>query len=517
MIDDVVHCAHVCPECLRFNRVQNRGDDGKVPHVEKGRRMTWGVDLVGPLPVSESGNRWIFTVVDHVTKYVEALALPDKSAATVGRAFWQCVARYGAPAELFSDRGAEFCNMLLRAVCDLLGVEQHMTSGYKPRVNGTTERYNSVIVTCLSKYLANDLDGKNWDLWLPYVCLCLRGRKVESTGYSPYFLMFGEECPLFRDWSDDGSVDVRVGDLDAAGKALMVEVKRRVALLYSLVHVIDPRVTETLNKKKGPVITSSLPPLNPGDFVLLFRAGRGEREGEQERGARKFQCPYVGLYRVDRQLSKGNYKLLPLQGPPQPPMPRERLKPVTAEAGRKLLARNAEEYGREEDEPNPEGEFTVERILRHRGVRHLQYLVKFVGYDAPEWIPEEGIMTYGMIDDYWRNLSVVAAVSGRPSAGRVVPAVAAWVRRRFGQFDLDLFAKESKLDGAKCGVSDFHLTGRKMVRMAPHHLGQSPLVLVSVARRLVAVLCPWEGDSCGRAFLPWLSEGREYVGRRVEA
>jgi cleavage and polyadenylation specificity factor subunit 1 len=66
------------------------------------------VDLVGPLPES-GGCKYIFTMVDRSTRWVEAVPLPGVSAqlcATALCSTW--VARYGVPVQLTSDKGAHF-------------------------------------------------------------------------------------------------------------------------------------------------------------------------------------------------------------------------------------------------------------------------------------------------------------------------------------------------------------------------------------------------------------------------
>ena len=45
------------------------------------------MDILGPLPVSESGNRFILVVGDYFSKWIEAYALPDQEAATCARKF----------------------------------------------------------------------------------------------------------------------------------------------------------------------------------------------------------------------------------------------------------------------------------------------------------------------------------------------------------------------------------------------------------------------------------------------
>ncbi len=44
-----------------------------------------GMDLIGPLPQSSTGNQYIVTVTDYFTKWAEANALPDKTAAGIAK------------------------------------------------------------------------------------------------------------------------------------------------------------------------------------------------------------------------------------------------------------------------------------------------------------------------------------------------------------------------------------------------------------------------------------------------
>ena len=43
-----------------------------------------GIDLIGPIsPESQQGNRYILTISDYFTKFVDAITLPDKEAISV--------------------------------------------------------------------------------------------------------------------------------------------------------------------------------------------------------------------------------------------------------------------------------------------------------------------------------------------------------------------------------------------------------------------------------------------------
>lgn len=67
------------------------------------------IDVLGPLPESQAGNKYILVAMDYFSKWVEAYAIPNQDAVTVSNIlvkelFW----RFGAPLELHSDQGRNF-------------------------------------------------------------------------------------------------------------------------------------------------------------------------------------------------------------------------------------------------------------------------------------------------------------------------------------------------------------------------------------------------------------------------
>ena len=53
-----------------------------------------GLDLIGPLPKTTSGNRYIITLVDYFSKWPEAVALPDKRAKGVALFLYKMICRW---------------------------------------------------------------------------------------------------------------------------------------------------------------------------------------------------------------------------------------------------------------------------------------------------------------------------------------------------------------------------------------------------------------------------------------
>ena len=67
------------------------------------------LDVIGPLPETEKGNKYILVVGDYLSKWVEAYPIPNQTVETVADKFVQeFVCRYGVPEVLHSDQGRNF-------------------------------------------------------------------------------------------------------------------------------------------------------------------------------------------------------------------------------------------------------------------------------------------------------------------------------------------------------------------------------------------------------------------------
>ena len=78
------------------------------------------VDLVGPMPETPRGNRWILVLTDHFTRWQDALAIADATAPTVASVLDERVFCYlGLPERIHSDQGAQFQSQLMQELCQL--------------------------------------------------------------------------------------------------------------------------------------------------------------------------------------------------------------------------------------------------------------------------------------------------------------------------------------------------------------------------------------------------------------
>jgi len=75
------------------------------------------LDIVGPLPVTEQGNKYLLTFVDHFTRFCEAIPIERKDTETIAREFvGQIVTQFGIPRKLLTDRGANFTSALIKEI-----------------------------------------------------------------------------------------------------------------------------------------------------------------------------------------------------------------------------------------------------------------------------------------------------------------------------------------------------------------------------------------------------------------
>ena len=110
------------------------------------------IDPIIDLPISHHGNKNIFVMIDQLTSWSIAVAIPDKEAITIAKAFnTNLILQYGCPEIILSDNGKEFSNDTLAYVCGKFHIKQHFTSPYTPRSNGKTENFNKFLKALIHK------------------------------------------------------------------------------------------------------------------------------------------------------------------------------------------------------------------------------------------------------------------------------------------------------------------------------------------------------------------------------
>ncbi|KAJ8348858.1 hypothetical protein SKAU_G00274470 [Synaphobranchus kaupii] len=189
---DVELHVHCCDSCTAQKGPSQRSRAPLQQHLVGAPMERVGVDILGPFPVTDSGNRYILVAMDYFTKWPEAFAIPDQSAATTAeRLVEEMFTRFGAPAELHSDQGRNFESQLMAEVCKRLGVTKTRTTPLHPQSDGLVKRFNRTLATQLA-ILASQ-HQRDWDRHLPLILWAYRSAVQESSQLTPAALMFGRE------------------------------------------------------------------------------------------------------------------------------------------------------------------------------------------------------------------------------------------------------------------------------------------------------------------------------------
>ena len=109
------------------------------------------VDILGPLPKTKSGNRYILVLGDYFTRWMEAYAIPNQEAITVAQKLVdECFCRFSVPEQLHSDQGRQFESTLISEMCKILQIHKTRTTPYHPQSDGMVERFNRTLLSCVA-------------------------------------------------------------------------------------------------------------------------------------------------------------------------------------------------------------------------------------------------------------------------------------------------------------------------------------------------------------------------------
>ncbi|XP_068205634.1 uncharacterized protein [Palaemon carinicauda] len=147
------------------------------------------VDCVGPLPKTKKQNEYILTLLCPTTRFPLAVPIKNISARTIIVNLLKIFTIFGFPKELQCDQGTNFTSDLFKQTLKQLNISHIFASAYHPQTNGALERVHQTIKNLLRKYICET--GRDWDEDLDLLMYVLRSTPNESTGISPFEMMFG--------------------------------------------------------------------------------------------------------------------------------------------------------------------------------------------------------------------------------------------------------------------------------------------------------------------------------------
>ncbi|XP_069840942.1 uncharacterized protein [Dendropsophus ebraccatus] len=189
-----------CAECPACNISKAGGREVRAPlHPITSHRPNQLVALDHvKLAPTRCGYTYALTMVDHYSKWVVVVPVRDLTAKTTALTFYkEYVKHYGCPESLLTDRGPAFESQLFQELCAYHECKKLRTTAYHPQGNGLCEKVNQVFINMLRT--ASVTKRVEWPHLLDELVEIYNNTTHCSTGYSPFYLMFGRQGQLPQD------------------------------------------------------------------------------------------------------------------------------------------------------------------------------------------------------------------------------------------------------------------------------------------------------------------------------
>ncbi len=193
MWKDIAQFCRTCDVCQKI-KPDLSGKKGLLrPH--RVPQLPWDVvslDLIMGLPWSQELDA-ILVIVDKLTKY--ALYIPTVTTLSqegFASLFLQYVVqRFSLPLEMIADRDARWAKSFWASIAKHLHLQVLLSTSHHPQHDGQMEHQNQTLEIALCAYVARS--KADWAKWLPALAFAYNSTPQSSTGYSPFFLLYGHE------------------------------------------------------------------------------------------------------------------------------------------------------------------------------------------------------------------------------------------------------------------------------------------------------------------------------------
>lgn len=244
------------------------------------------IDFVGPLTTTESGNKYLMTILDCFTRWFEAYPCKDQKAETASRFLVEhYIPNHGFPSSCLSDNGPAFISKVFRETLKRFGIRSITTPTYNPKSN-RVERFHRTMNTRL-KAIIHDRGGE-WDEHVPAVLLSMRTSRHRLAKHTPFYLEHGREARL--------PVDVAVGNSPSTEMSQDDYVRDIQKKFHRAFDEVRNEQKAYIHRQRDLYINSEKK-IVVGDLVWLWTPRA------RKNLPKKFQSFWTGPYVVVRQIS----------------------------------------------------------------------------------------------------------------------------------------------------------------------------------------------------------------------
>ena len=233
----------------------------------------------------------ILVFMDKLTKMLRLAACPQQlSAEHAAQLFIEHVFRHhGLPQKLISDKGPQFTSNFWKHVFASLQTKVATTTPYYPQGNGQVERVNRTIVEGLRSFVNSRKD--DWQKYIHLFEFAYNNTVHAATKNTPFFLNYGRHPTTIASLLNPQAPP----DLYSENAAKFVsDLHSAIATAQECIEAANKRTADHQPHRKA--LTYKV-----DDQVLL--------PAKYFRATRKLDSPYVGPFRIVRQVSGHTFEL----------------------------------------------------------------------------------------------------------------------------------------------------------------------------------------------------------------
>ena len=292
-----------CNGCQRYAKQNHTPVSGLKTIPLTWPFAVWCLDMVGPFKTARGSMTHILVMVDKFTKWLEVKPIAKCDGHTAVKFLKDVILRYGYPHSIITDNGTNFAQGEFKRFCEDNNIRLDLCSVAHPQGNGQVERTNALVLSGIKPRLIELLERTPgcWLDELPSVLWSIRTTPNRSTGYTPFFMVYGAEAVIPTDiihdsprvqlYTEEEVKEARENDVD------LLEEARELALARTAIY--QQNLRRYHSRKVNPRV------FREGDLVL--------RLVQRTEGRHKLSPPWEGPFIVSKALHNDAYYLIDAQ------------------------------------------------------------------------------------------------------------------------------------------------------------------------------------------------------------
>ncbi|XP_054283504.1 uncharacterized protein LOC129000564 [Macrosteles quadrilineatus] len=201
MKQDIARYVNHCKICqqVKYDQQRPSGFMGSYRGVAKPFEMI-STDVLGPLPRSSAGHKYLFVVMCTFTKFPLLFPLREITASTIAKQLEDDVFMlFEVPSYIICDNGSEIRGKQVQELSRSYNIKLLYNARRHAQAN-PIERVNKTLGPMLRAYIGEN--HRHWDRNIAKYGFALRSAKHEATSYSPAYLNFGRELIAINEDAD---------------------------------------------------------------------------------------------------------------------------------------------------------------------------------------------------------------------------------------------------------------------------------------------------------------------------